>query len=445
MEKEFTILIEYLDYLISDSKIDKEQKELLEKLNNVIFGLKPLNDVRNKVYANSTIKDTNDRLDSLLTKYMKQRESIESQLASALLNYGSDRLNFLDNAIESLNSIIQNRDVTIEEIIEQKLEYPERKRHELLKSCFENLVVKGHFTSFFGTTLVKRDCKTDDFVINQSNVERIYAILNNKEEFTKLEQAVRLHDEISICQEEKRKIDLILKHYNTITEVENLKKDISVLRYKIKLTGGSYEYEVNQLIEQKDFYSNVPFGKLIFQNRINNLSKKIWLYQKYQQYIESLYTKQINKELKKDSLESFLRRKNLYFLFSGEEPKWCLSSKDSLMAKQCSLGEQIQKKEESLQGVVSQLDETYRYLYFDDQLTCRNLILDLKDNQSKFISFYILLMLVYTEKLISSKPDMYKAPNQLIDSIVETYLEIQNNNISKLSEEHAKTFHLRRN
>lgn len=444
MKIDFKEMMKYLDYLINDSKIDNEQRCLLIKLYDVIVKSLQVNDIRNKVYCNSKIKDINDRLQTLLKQYIEEKKRLENNLNCNILDYGSQRLSFLEDAIAELNATIINDNTMIEEIIDKHLGYLQNNKQTLLNTCFENLVGNGNFTSFFGTILLRKDQKNSTFIINRSNVEKIYSILNNKVEFAKLEQATRLRDEINRYQEEKEKIDLVIEYYDLIVEDEKLKDTILMLDKKIRFISDKNNYNITQLIEQRNHYCSMPFGDILFKDKINDLSKKIREYQKYHACANKLFDKKLNKEFKKDNIESLLRRKNLYFLFNGEKNDYCSSSKATLVYKQSTLNTQIQKLQKSLQEIISQLSDEYKILYFNDKVTCNNLVFGLKDNQEKFISFYILLMLVLTEKNIDNISMVSEATDQLIRYVIEEYLEIQISKIQNMNTEHGKIFSLRK-
>lgn len=444
MKIDFKEMMKYLDYLINDSKIDNEQRCLLIKLYDVIVKSLQVNDIRNKVYYNSKIKDINDRLQTLLKQYIEEKKRLENNLDCNILDYGSQRLLFLEDAIAELNAMIMNDNTMIEEIIDKHLGYLQNNKQTLLNTCFENLVGNGNFTSFFGTILLRKDQKNGTFTISCSNVEKIYSILNNKVEFAKLEQSTRLRDEINAYQQEKEKIDLVIEYYDLIVEDEKLKDTILMLDKKIRFISDKNNYNVTKLNEQRNHYCSMPFGEILFKDKINDLSKKIREYQKYHACANKLFDKKLNNEFKKDDIESLLRRKNLYFLFNGEKNDYCSSSKATLVYKQRTLNTQIQKLQKSLQETISQLSDEFKILYFDDKVTCNNLVFGLKDNQEKFISFYILLMLVLTEKNIDNISMVGEATDQLIRYIIEEYFEIQISKIQNMNTEHRKVFSLRK-
>lgn len=445
MDKEFPKLIEYLNYLINDAQIDLEQKERLKKLESIITGLKELNDVKNKAYAHDKFKDANERLETLLKKYLQQKNALEQQLSSQLFDYGSDKLTFLNNSIDTINDLISNNYQILDEIIDRKLGCIKSNKHELLSQCFETLVLKGSYFNYFEKTLIRLDKTTNNFIINEVNVERIYQILNDKEEFTKLEQATRLYYQINKSKEEKEKLDLAIEYYDLIVSWTNLSKDIYVLRDMLRHIDRDYETELQQLIAQKNSYCNIPCGRIIFKNNINHLLKKIKSCQKQKKYSDLLFVKLMDRELKRDDIEAVLRHNNLHFLFNGTEKDWYLDSKNTLMAKQQSLNSQIQESNNILRDLISQLDEPYKRLYLDDKVTCRNLIFGLKDEPSIFISFYILLMFVSIEHLVNNNPKECQTTKQIVNSIAEEYFSTQHKQIVSISGKHQKIFSLKKN
>lgn len=442
MKTDFKELMEYLEYLINDSKINDEQRNLLIKLNDVIINSLQIDDIRNKVLYHSKIKDVNDRFEILLKKYAEEKKKLENKMSCNILDYGSQRLSFLKDSIDEVNDAIMAENTLIEEIIDKQLGYLQSNEQALLNNCLENLVGSKNYTSFFGTTLISKE--KDTFIIDDIIIGKIYSILRNKIEFAKLEQATRLRNELATCRKEKEKIDLLVKYYDLIIEDEKLNNMVLNLDNKIRIISDEIDPSIERLIEQKDFYCTLPFGEIIFKNKINTLLRRIRINQKQQICATKLYDKKLEIELKKDDIEFFLRRKNLYFLFNDEKNKFPLYSKDALLFKQRNLENQINELQNSLNEIIEQFSDEYKSLYLNEKITCNNLVFELKDKPEKFISFYILLMLTLTEKAMNSESMKNEASNQLVNAIVGEYFEIQNDKILKIDEEENKVFSLRK-
>lgn len=442
MKTDFKELMEYLEYLINDSKINDEQRNLLIKLNDVIINLLQIDDIRNEVLYHSKIKDVNDRFEILLKKYEEEKKKLENKMSCNILDYGSQRISFLEDSIDEVNRAIMDENTIIEEITDKHLGYLQSNEQALLNNCLENLVGSENYTSFFGTTLISKE--KDTFIIDDIIVEKIYSILRNKTEFTKLEQATRLRNELATCQKEIEKIDLLVKYYDLIIEDEKLNNMVLNLDNKIRIISDEIDPSIERLIEQRDFYCTLPFGEIIFKNKINVLSRKIRINQKQQICATKLYDKKLEIELKKDDIEILLRRKNLYFLFNNEKYKFPLYSKDALLFKQRNLENQINELQNSLNEIIEQFSDEYKSLYLNEKVTCNNLVFELNDKPEKFISFYILLMLTLTEKVMNSESMKNEASNQLVNAIVGEYFEIQNDKILKIDEEENKVFSLRK-
>lgn len=442
MKTDFKELMEYLEYLINDSKINDEQRNLLIKLNDVIINSLQIDDIRNKVLYHSKIKDVNDRFKILLKKYEEEKKKLENKMACNILDYGSQRISFLEDLIDEVNRAIMAENTIIEEIIDKHLGYLQSNEQALLNNCLENLVGSKNYTSFFCTTLISKE--KDTFIIDDIIIGKIYSILRNKTEFAKLEQATRLRNELATCRKEKEKIDLLVKYYNLIIEDEKLNNMVLNLDNKIRIISDEIDPSIERLIEQKDFYCTLPFGEIIFKNKINTLLRRIRINQKQQICATKLYDKKLEIELKKDDIEFFLRRKNLYFLFNDEKNKFPLYSKDALLFKQRNLENQINELQNSLNEIIEQFSDEYKSLYLNEKITCNNLVFELKDKPEKFISFYILLMLTLTEKAMNSESMKNEASNQLVNAIVGEYFEIQNDKILKIDEEENKVFSLRK-
>lgn len=442
MKTDFKELMEYLEYLINDSKINDEQRNLLIKLNDVIINSLQIDDIRNKVLYHSKIKDVNDRFEILLKKYEEEKKKLENKMACNILDYGSQRISFLEDLIDEVNRAIMAENTIIEEIIDKHLGYLQSNEQALLNNCLENLVGSKNYTSFFCTTLISKE--KDTFIIDDIIIGKIYSILRNKTEFAKLEQATRLRNELATCRKEKEKIDLLVKYYDLIIEDEKLNNMVLNLDNKIRIISDEIDPSIERLIEQKDFYCTLPFGEIIFKNKINTLLRRIRINQKQQICATKLYDKKLEIELKKDDIEFFLRRKNLYFLFNDEKNKFPLYSKDALLFKQRNLENQINELQNSLNEIIEQFSDEYKSLYLNEKITCNNLVFELKDKPEKFISFYILLMLTLTEKAMNSESMKNEASNQLVNAIVGEYFEIQNDKILKIDEEENKVFSLRK-
>lgn len=191
----------------------------------------------------------------------------------------------------------------IEEIIDKQLGYLQSNEQALLNNCLENLVGSKNYTSFFGTTLISKE--KDTFIIDDIIIGKIYSILRNKIEFAKLEQATRLRNELATCRKEKEKIDLLVKYYDLIIEDEKLNNMVLNLDNKIRIISDEIDPSIERLIEQKDFYCTLPFGEIIFKNKINTLLRRIRINQKQQICATKLYDKKLEIELKKDDIEFF--------------------------------------------------------------------------------------------------------------------------------------------
>lgn len=237
---------------------------------------------------------------------------------------------------------------------------------------------------------------------------------------------------------------MLVKYYDLIIEDEKLNNMVLNLDNKIRIISDEIDPSIERLIEQKDFYCTLPFGEIIFKNKINTLLRRIRINQKQQICATKLYDKKLEIELKKDDIEFFLRRKNLYFLFNDEKNKFPLYSKDALLFKQRNLENQINELQNSLNEIIEQFSDEYKSLYLNEKITCNNLVFELKDKPEKFISFYILLMLTLTEKAMNSESMKNEASNQLVNAIVGEYFEIQNDKILKIDEEENKVFSLRK-
>ena len=223
-------------------------------------------------------------------------------------------------------------------------------------------------------------------------------------------------------------------------EDEKLKNIILNLNNKIRIISDEINPNIEQLIEQRDFYCKIPLSGILFKDEISTLSKRIKINQKRKICATKLYDKKLEIELKKDDIEIFIRRKNLYFLFNDEKNNFSLDSKDALLFKQNNLENQINELQKSLNEIIKQFSDEYKFLYFNEKVTCNNLVFGLKDNQEKFISFYILLMIILTEKVMNIETIRNVASNQLVNAIVGEYFELQNNKILKINTEENKVF-----
>ena len=289
MKTDFKELMEYLEYLINDSKINDEQRNLLIKLNDVIINSLQIDDIRNKVLYHSKIKDVNDRFEILLKKYEEEKKKLENKMACNILDYGSQRISFLEDLIDEVNRAIMAENTIIEEIIDKHLGYLQSNEQALLNNCLENLVGSKNYTSFFGTTLISKE--KDTFIIDDIIIGKIYSILRDKTEFAKLEQATRLRNELATCRKEKEKIDLLVKYYDLIIKDEKLNNMVLNLDNKIRIISDEIDPSIERLIEQKDFYCTLPFGEIIFKNKINTLLRRIRINQKQQICATKLYDK----------------------------------------------------------------------------------------------------------------------------------------------------------
>lgn len=444
MKDKYQKMLSYLDYLINDSKLDAKEIDSLKELNMVVVSLSKLKFVEEEVYNHNRVSLVDKRIMDLLKKYQLEREELKQKLSLNVLNYGSERLSFLENAIEQLIIILNNKDADLEKIIEKNLNYVSKKKEKLLNRVYSDLGITNKFSRFFGYPLIKRNEQTNQITIVEDSVKQIYDIMSQGEQFTRLEQTVRLKRQLDNKKEEKKRIDLIIKYYNYINVQRILRMRIEQLDSQISELSNECNDNIDQLIKDRNFYNSLPFGQIIFQSKIDNLNTKIREYWQNKKYADKLYKVRIDYDFKKSKIDTYLSTRNVHFVFDEEFQSSRFNSKDEFVLIQNQMSENINQLSIQLNQEIASLNDINRRLFKDDIVTCNNIIFGLRDNQNLFISFYILIILIYSEYINKQDENLQKAPSELINSIITEYEEKQNQKISNIHNSHDKVFNLKR-
>lgn len=424
--KKYSEIMEELDYLITDAKIDNASdvlalKELIDLVKSTLLQRCMVEGMK----KSSVFDDLKKKIDSLIEKYELEKVDIDCKMSNYTITFGSASLDIINEKIQRLLLIKDYLEINGLEEINKYCKYDRDKIESTKQKCAQPFLNPDNSnTKFFGKYIINSfgtyDCDT---------INRIFDLINCGINISEISKIITLYFEIEKIQEKLNQLSLA-KQYSK--ELDLMRKYEQIVSNCDKSLVDNYPY-YDDCRQKKEKYNgsrlyDLPILKIVKHKNNAKLNffdyKNSMLYEKrtkafYRRNV--LHNKLMNIGLTEEMVNLFPYAYSVYGI-------------DGIVE---NLNSTLVQKKKEYDNLYLSLDDSSKRHLDEEFETLSNIVSLITESQSSMINFYILYVLANLDNIIldymnNNQIDIYKLSD--VSKKISNRVEHEINNVINYTE-----------